>query len=290
MGNPLLTSEKKQPASPAKVRNVRDKIVTAFEKAGENGEYTDDELQAIHAHFDEFTPELHQLAHRFARRKLTPVFDLAGALALLGQTSVVTPDQHVATFKRPLSKDEPVLCPSMEQIQECADQNKAGTHKWILTYASALSFREQHSILGTDGNRKPNYYPGVDWFLKPKEKEWADGKPEVGYYLLDMSPRWNLTNWQGQGDNITALGEDYERADERVFSQAVLAHQKATSQRLFDNDVYHWGRILDSNGCRVCVELYSDGLFVNSARPSYGDRDLLCVCVARKSQLRALIA
>ena len=104
-----------------------------------------------------------------------------------------------------------------------------------------------------------------------------------------MTPRWNLTNWQGQDDNITALGEDYERADERVFSQAVLAHQKATSQRLFDN-VYHWGRILDSVGSRVCVGLDSGGLYVSGDLPSYGARDDLYVCVARKSQLRALIA
>ena len=288
MENPLLTS-KKQPADPAKVRNVRDIIVRDFEKAGETGEYIDDELQAIHAHGGEFLPELRQLVHRFARRKLTPVFDLAGALKLLGQTNVVTPEQNVATFNRPLSKDEAVLCPSIEQIQECAAQNKAGTHKWILAYASALSFREQHSILGTDKSRKPNYYPGVDWFLKPEQKDWADGKPEAGYYLLDMTPRWNLTNWQGQGDNITALGDDYERADERVFSQAVLAHQKATSQRLFDN-VWHWGRILDSYGCRVCVRLHPDGLSVSSSGPSYSDYDGLYVCVARKSQLRALIA
>lgn len=287
MENPLLTS-KKQPADPAKVRNVRDIIVRDFEKAGETGEYINDELQAIHANGGEFLPELRQLAHRFARRKLTPVFDLAGALALLGQTNVVTPDQHVATFKRPFSKDEPVVCPSAEQIQECADQNKAGTHKWVLAFASALSFREQHSILGTDKSRKPNYYPGVDWFLKPNEKEWADGKPEAGFYLLDMTPRWNLTNWQGQGDNITALGEDYERADERVFSQVVLAHQKVTGERLFDN-VYHWGHILDSRGYCVCVELYSGGLFVNSDHPSNGCRDLLFVCVARKSRDRALI-
>lgn len=38
MENPLLTS-KKQPADPAKVRNVRDIIVRDFEKAGETGEY-----------------------------------------------------------------------------------------------------------------------------------------------------------------------------------------------------------------------------------------------------------
>lgn len=289
MGNPLLTSKQKQPADPAKVRNVRDIIVRDFEKAGESGEYEDDELQAIHAHGGEFLMELRQLAHRFARCKMTPVFDLAGALTLLGQTSVVTADQNVATFKRPFSKDEPVVCPSVEQIQECADQNKAGTHKWMLVYASAISFREQHSILGTDKSRKPNYYPGVDWFLKPKYKEVADGKPEAGYYLLDMTPRWNLTNWQGQGDNITGLGEDYERADERVFSQAVLAHQKATGQRLFD-DQYHWGRILDSDGCRVCVGLYSDGLVVDDVLPSGGGSGRLYVCVARKSAHRALIA
>jgi len=284
----LLTS-KTQPASPAKVRNVRDIIVTAMEKAGEAGEYTDDELQAIHSGGDEFIPELHQLAHRFARRKLTPVFDLAGALTLLGQTNVVTPEQNVATFNRPLSKDEAVLCPSIEQIQECAEQNKAGTHKWILAYASALSFRDQHLILGTDKTRQPNYYPGVDWFLKPGEKKWADAKPEAGLYLLDMTPRWNKTNWQQQGVNIATLGDDYERADERVFAQAVVAHQKATGNRLFGN-VYHWGRFLDSRGYRVCVGLDPDGLGVDDGHPSYDDNDDLFVCVARKSQLRALIA
>ena len=104
-----------------------------------------------------------------------------------------------------------------------------------------------------------------------------------------MTPRWNLTNWKGQGDNITALGDDYERADERVFSQAVLAHQKATSQRLFDN-VYHWGRILDSDRTRVCVGLGSGGLDVDDDRPSDGGIDNLCVCVARKSACRYLIA
>lgn len=282
MGNPLLTSKKKQPADPAKVRNVRDIIVRDFEKAGESGEYEDDELQAIHAHGDEFLPELRLLTHRFARRKLTPVFDFAGALKLLGQTNLVTHEQNSTTFSQPSAKGQTVVCPNMGQIQECADQNKAGTHTWFLSYASALSFREQHTILGTDKSHPPNFYPGVDWFLKPSEKEWAEGKPEAGFYLLDMTPRWKKTNWQQQEDNITALGEDYERADEHVFAQAVLAHQKATGQRLFNN-VWHWGRILDRSGYRVCVKLFSDGLNVNNDHPSNGDNDNLYVCVARKS-------
>ena len=288
MENPLITPSN-TPAAAPKIRHFRQALDTAFEKALAEGEYGDEEAQVLNENFGEFVPDLHVAAHRFARRKMTPVFDLPGALTLLGQTSVVTAEQNMATFKRPFSKDEPVVCPSAEQIQECAAQNKAGTHKWILVYASALSFREQHSILGTDNRRKPNYYSGADWFLKPNYKEVGDSKPDAGYYLLDMTPRWNLTNWQGQGDNITALGEDYERADERVFSQAVLAHQKATGNRLFDNQ-YHWGHILDSHGCRVCVGLAMGGLGVGHVGPSYsGDGDLF-VCVARKSRNRALIA
>jgi len=231
------------------------------------------------------------LAHQFARRKLTPMFDLDGAFKLLGEANVVTPTQNCATFSQPLPKNQIVVCPSVKQIQECAAQNKAGAHKWMLVYASALSFRDQHAILGTDRNRQPNYYPGrcENWFLKFKEKQWAEAKPEAGYHLLEMTPRWNLTNWQGQEDNFAALDEDYERADERVFAQAVLAHQKATGQRLFDN-VWHWGRALDSGGSRVCVELEPDGLCVSSDQPSYGDRNDLFVCVARKSTARCFVA
>ncbi len=284
MGTPLLTSKSNDPATPGQIRDMRNATEAALEK----GSFLHAELLAIHSS-GVYPEEYQQFVHRLAIRLTTPAFDLAGALTLLGQTSLVTHEQNSTTFAQPSPKGQTVVCPNMAQIQECAYQNKAGTHKWMLAYASTASFRSQHSTLGTDKSHPPNYYPGVDWFLKPQYKEVGDSKPEAGYYLLDMTPRWNRTNWQQQEDNIVALGEDYERADERVFSQAVLAHQKATGQRLFDN-VYHWGRILDSHGYRVCVWLDSAGLFVYGAHPSYGGSGNLFVCVARKSAHRALIA
>lgn len=284
MGTPLLTSKNTDPATPGQIRDMRNATEAALEK----GNFLHAELFAIHSS-GVYPEEYQQFVHRLALRLMTPAFDLAGALKLLGQTRLVTHEQNSTTFGQPSPKGQTVACPNMAQIQECVDQNKAGTHKWILAYGSTQSFRNQHSTLGTDTNHKPNYYPGVDWFLKPNYKEVGDSKPEAGYYLLDMTPRWNLTNWQQQEDNIAALGEDYERADERVFAQAVLAHQKATGQRLF-NDKWHWGRILDSYGYRVCVGLLSDGLYVYGVLPSYGVIDCLYVCVARKSRDRALIA
>ncbi len=220
---------------------------------------------------------------------MKPVFDINGAIKKLGVIHVVTYRQHLATFGRIWPQDVPVWVPSAEQIAECAEQNAAGTNKWVLGFGSTLSFREQHSILGTDTNHKHNFYPGVDWFLEPEYREVGDSHPIAGYYLLDMTPRWNYTNWQTQGANITALGEDNERTDERIFSQVVLAHQKATGQRLF-NGQRHWGRILDSNRFRVCVRLNPDGLRVGGGLPSYDDSDDLFVSVARKSACRALIA
>lgn len=278
-----LPSDFNAPAAPEQIRDVRNTTEVALEK----GKFSKPELHAIHSHGDLYIPAYQEFAHAFALRMMTPVFNIAGTLGLLGQSNVITLEQNALTFNRPPAKGQIVVGPSMEQVQQCAAQNRAGKHNWFLNYAADLSLVDQHTILGT--SEHPRFYPGVDWFLKPEYKEVGDSKPEAGYYLLDMTPRWNLTNWQGQGNNINALGEDYERADERVFSQAVLAHQKATGQRLFDN-VYHWGRILDSNGCRVCVRLISDGLYVNLDHPSYGDYDYLCVCVARKSACRYLIA
>lgn len=229
-------------------------------------------------------------------RKTPSVFDLATAIELLGQANIVTPEQNVATFGQPLSKDEPVVCPIIEQIKKCAAQNKAGTHKWILAYASALSFHDQHRILGTDCNRPPNYCPGVDRFLKiPEDRKWdfkwVEEKPEAGYYLLDMTPRWNLTNHGDQDGNIG--WPDYTRADERVFAQAVLAYQKTTGQLLFDN-VYHWGKThigpFGRAGSYLRVGLLEKGLSLDTSLEISSDIKDLFVCVSCSSGDEALIA
>ena len=233
------------------------------------------------------------------------LFDLDTAIGLLGQANVVTPEQNVATFGQPLPKDEPVRCPSIEQVKACAAQNKAGTNKWFLVFASALSFRDQHRILGTDCNRPPNFDPGIDfdWFFKPPEKQWEENwvetKPEPGYYLLDMTPRWNLANRQQQRTNTTAWGSDYYKAtnqlilsaDERVFSQALLAHQKTTGHVLFDY-VYHWGNIHfgpSNKGSDLRIGLFENGLFLAPLPEATSDSKDSFVCVCWRSGDEALI-
>ncbi|TSA44885.1 hypothetical protein D4R52_03445 [bacterium] len=280
--NPSLTSTSNNPATPGQIRDIRNQTEAALE----NGKFLHAELLAVHKS-GIYPEEYQQFMRQLAARLMTPAFDLAGALTLLGQANLVTHEQNSTTFGQPSPKGQIVACPNMAQIQECAAQNKAGKHNWFLTYASDLSLVDQHAILGT--SQHPRFYPGVDWFLKPEQKAWAPSKPVAGFYLIDMIPRWNRTNWQQQGENITGLGVDYERADERVFSQAVLAYQKVMGKRLFDN-VWHWGRILDSDGYRVCVGLVPVGLGVGYGPPSSGDSDDLFVCVARKSAHRALVA
>ena len=239
-------------------------------------------------------------------RAAPSVFDLDSAIQVLGQANVVTPEQNVATFGQPVTKDEPVRCPSIEQIQMCAAQNSAGTNHWFLVFASALSFRDQHRILGTDCNRPPNYDPGIDfdWFFKPPENSWEENwvetKPEAGYYLLDMTPRWNLASHQQQGQKTTAWGQDYYKAtknlmlhaDERVFAEAVLAYQKTTGKRLFDN-VYHWG---DTGFIRAKIRSYlrvgllEKGLSIDTCPESMNDSKDTFACVCWSSGDEALIA
>lgn len=216
-------------------------------------------------------------------------FNLEDALRLLGKEKVVTYEQSYAAFKRPLPKGNVVVCPNMGQIRKCAEQNKAGEHQWMLGYASALSFVSQRSILGVNRDCQPCYLRAIGWFLEPEEQAWAESIPEAGYYLLDMMPRWDKTGWKEQEVNIAGLGRDFVRADERVFSQIILANLKVTGQRLFQN-VFHWGRILNTKGCRVSVGLDPGGLIVTQDSPQLCKREGLFVCVARQSRELVTVA
>ena len=280
----LLTSKNSDPSTPDQVRDVRNITEVALEHGG----FSKAQLQYVHENGDRYKAGFQEFIRNFTLPAVYPEFALEVAIELLGAGKVVSCEQHCTAFGQEVPHGTLVVCPTLEQLQQAAEENKSGNTDWRVVYVSALSFPQQRQIVGTDSDNQPCFYD-QDWYLEDSEKAWANGKPEAGYYLVDFKGRWNSTNWQGQEDKITALGEDYERADERVFSQGLLSIFKISGQRLFEND-YHWGRTLGSDGDRVFVGLFdSGGLVVGHVHPSRS-YSILWVCVARKSSVRCLVA
>lgn len=207
--------------------------------------------------------------------------DLRTSIAVLGDTKVITRDQAHIAFNQPESNDQVMIRYFEDTVRKCAVMNRKGAD-WRLLYGLPLSFRDQHDIIGVDRDNQPCFNDAYeDWWLSDKEAVWAKSQPEAGYVLIDMKGRFNRTNWNDQNTRISEMGDAYERADERVLSQALISTFKTHGQRLHEV-TYHWGRIEDSDGFRVCVGGFSSGgLGVNDVRPSGGFGGLFA-CVSHK--------
>lgn len=214
--------------------------------------------------------------------------DIDGAITILGESKVVTAQQAYKAFGRTYLADQATEAVSHsiryteETLRECAVLNRSGQADWRLVYGLPFSLRQQREVIGVDTSNQPCFYSN-DWWLGDKEDAWAKSQPEAGYYLIDFKGRFNRTNWNDQNVRISEMGDAYEIADERVFSQALISIFKTHEERLHTG-TYHWGRIEDSVGDRVFVGGFDyGGLRVYGVRPS-GDGGDLCVCVARKFQ------
>jgi hypothetical protein len=171
-----------------------------------------------------------------------------------------------------------------DTFRKCAEMNQSGQSDYYLIYQLPLSFREQRDIIGVDRNVQPCFFPNEWWLGDKYEDGWAKSPPEAGYVLIDMKGRFNNTSWSDQNIRIAQMGEQYKRADERVFTQALISIFKTYGQRLH-TWTYHWGRIKESEGYRVFVGGFDhSGLNVNNSHPSCGD-DNLFACVSRKFDL-----
>lgn len=213
--------------------------------------------------------------------------DIDGVITILGADKVVTAQQAYEAFNRAYLADQAVEAISHsiryteETLRECAVLNRSGQSDWRMVYALPLSLRQQREVIGVDRESQPCFYNN-DWWLGEAEDAWAKSQPEAGYYLIDMKGRFNRTNWNDQNTRIAEMGEQYERADERVFAQALVSIFKTHGERLHSG-TYHWGRIEDSDGYRVCVGFFAAGGLHVSFHPSLR-RDPLYVCVSRKFQ------
>lgn len=203
------------------------------------------------------------------------------AIEILGESKVITKEQvgEVFGYERASSFPNEVSYREVT-LRDCAVLNKSGETDWRLVYGLPLSLRQQRETIGTDTNNQPCFYSN-DWWMDNKEDVWAKSQPEAGYYLIDFKGRFGGTTWEGQNSRIAEMGDAYERADERVFVQALISFLKIYAEQLYLAK-YHWGRILGSYGHPLAVCSYGSlGIHLRNDLFDYRLRDVF-VSVFRK--------
>lgn len=215
---------------------------------------------------------------KFARDRVT----LARVVNIFGAGKVLTAEQASRAWNMPVPPSTRIRY-TEARLRQCAEENRTRGTDWRLAYATGFSLREQREKVGADKACQPCYYANT-WWLDSKEDEWANEKPEAGYYLIDFNGRWGSTSWQKQGEEITKLGPEFERAHEAVVSEFALSFFKVTGERLLET-WWHWGRALSSGGYRVVVGHFdADGGDVYHCHPVWDDFSNLRVCLSLKFQ------
>lgn len=200
------------------------------------------------------------------------------AIAILGAAKVLTRGQAKGEVELPIRYSE-------DTLRACAKENAEQGTDWRLVYLRGNSLRQERERVGTNHKRQPCFYDNT-WWLGDKEDDWATERFESGYYLIDFRGRFGRTSWQNQEESIQALGPEFIRAHEAMVTEASLRIFEAIGERLLPN-WYHWGRFLDSYGCRVSVGSFGSGGWVVGSyfyHPGWDDYDYLRVCLSRKFQ------
>lgn len=212
------------------------------------------------------------------------------AISILGGDKVVTCKQALEAFefdRKNLgdSYRSQVLVPyDNETLRDFAILNKYGYADWRLVFGLPLSFREQHDIIGTTPKSQPYFAIDNDWWLNECEGVWAESQPEAGYYLIDFLARFSRDTWEDQDIKIVEMGPNFERADERVFSQALISIFKTRGGERLHPETFHWGRIKTSDGGLVLVNGFNPECGLGIIRlPQFVSTCSAVVCVSRKS-------
>lgn len=203
----------------------------------------------------------------------------ARAISILGLGKVLTLVQALSAWPDSGAVEQPIrYCD--ETLRQCAEENTHQGTNWRLVYVHGFSLRQQRDQIGTDRTHQPCFYNN-DWWLKESENNWANFKPEAGYYLIDFNGRFGSIAWKKQEKRIAELGDRFERVHETVIAETVFSIFKTIGERLLEN-WYHWGVSLDSGGLRVAVGLFArGGLDVSFYRPVWVGGGLR-VCLSRK--------
>lgn len=201
---------------------------------------------------------------------------------ILGRSKVVLAEETLY-WGREVPKEVPLFF-SEDALKKCAEENEQGMADWRLFYAHGLSLRQQREIMGTNIKKQPCFDKSFDWWLQPQQDSWATQATLAGYHLIDFKGRWPSTSWDQQDENVSFLGDQYERAHEAVVTEGAFNFFLIHKERLLPN-WYHWGRNLSSDGARVYVGFFGQrGWYVYGARPGYVGHDYLRVCLSVKFQ------
>lgn len=184
------------------------------------------------------------------------------AIDILGQDKVFLAAQVAGQWNTGLAQ-HPLILFSKKVLYKCARDNQAGNADWYLVYVLGLSLRKQRELRGTDRNKQPCFY-NDSWWMNHREDKWAIQGIPSGYRLLNFKLQFLRRSWQEQEKDIAELGNKYERAEEQAVAEAFLSIFMVRDERLMQG-VYHWGRLLDSDGRCVFVGPFEDyGLAVGS--------------------------
>lgn len=170
----------------------------------------------------------------------------------------------------PLPETMPTVTFSEEILRQCAKENKRGAD-WHLVWINGFSLRQQEQIRGRNRKKQPCFYLNLTWWLESAQDPWATRSIGSGYRLLDFNGRFAGIAWQCQEEEISKLGESFERAEEQAVAEACLSIFMITKKRLLQ-DWCHWGRLLTAGSHRVAVGSFDGNGFCVG---SYWDGSLL---------------
>ena len=147
--------------------------------------------------------------------------------------------------------DEAPIMYLEEDLQAFYYRNKVKDEDWRLIYYSGRSIRQLNEIIGTDKDHQPCFYKYKQaWYLDKEQDFWADKTPDAGYYLINCMGLFPSLKYQDQEREIAKLGNNLERTDPHIFTEAVMSIFKLTGERIAQ-DWLHRSAISTAIGGRV---------------------------------------
>lgn len=205
------------------------------------------------------------------------------ALDILGSGKVFGYQDICRVWQMEVPEVEPIMSYTEDVLREVAEANTSGTADWRLFWANGPDLRTQRTKFGWDRKKQPCFDPDWTWWMNEEQDGWAKTPVEPGYRLLNFAKQFSSLRWDAQGDQIAALGSEFERAEEQAVAEACFSIFKLNNgERLLPN-WYHWGRLQTVRGRRVFVGSFDQrGFDVGNYCDGY-PVGVLGVVVARKS-------
>lgn len=117
-----------------------------------------------------------------------------------------------------------------ETLERCAEENESAGADWRLVYVFGLSLNDAVQQITSvrphidnlrpvelRADRGPRFEDAVQF-----DAPWMSTHPEVGYYLVDLAPRFMGTDWYDQHHKLTAL-RSVARVPEAAFVEIAVS-------------------------------------------------------------------